>query len=257
MATKRTPAPQPKSVYIVGFAPSWPETPWGEPAAYWGLNALHRLAADKPWSAWFQLHDIDKHHPDPEEREDHIRWLGSCGVPVYMFSEHAAAYADRIPTLVHYPRAEVEAVYGRYFTNSISWMIALAIYQQFQHIGVYGVDMAQDSEYGHQRPSCEYFLGWAAGHGISITIPDTSDLLKTPFLYGLEDGGPLRRKFESRLADLLKQRDETIRQRDQAQQMILQLMGAIEDVQYWLRAWSQPGSDGGAATPAVLTPVTN
>lgn len=248
MTTKRTSAPpKSKSVYIVGFAPSWSETPWGEPDAhYWGLNALHKLALDKPWSAWFQLHDIDKHHPDEDERREHVTWLANCGVPVYMFAEHAAPYANIIPTLRVYPRQEIEAAFGRYFTNSISWMLALAIYQQYPRIAVYGVDMAQDSEYGHQRPSCEYFLGWAAGRGIDISVPESSDLLKTPYLYGLEDGGPMRKKMEGRLTDLNKQRADLERQRDQAQAVLLQVLGAIEDVQYWLRAWSQPSPAGGA-----------
>lgn len=224
-------------IYIVGFAPSWNETPWGLPNShYWGMNALHKLAPPEThWDAWFQLHDIDEHHPI--DKDEHMTWLANQPMPVFMWAEHVEQYG--LPNAVPFPREEIVDHFGRYFTNTVSWMTAYAILNRPKKIAVYGVDMAQDSEYAHQRPSCEYFLGWARGAGIDIEIPKTSDLLKAPYLYGFEDGGPMTVKYKARLKELTERRAEVERQRNQAHEAALQIAGAIEDTSYWLRAWTQ------------------
>ena len=225
-----------RTVYIVGFADSWTDTPFDEPGAeFWGLNNLHSMtnATKKPWSRWFQLHDVDKHHPD--DGDAHLAWLSAQKFPVLMFEEHIDT---RVSNAQPYPKADVIEHFGGYFTNSISWMIALAIQEGYEKIGVYGVDMAQDSEYGHQRPSCEYFLGWAKGAGIEIDIAQASDLLKSPFLYGAEDGGPMRRKFEDRHTELTDRKKGIDQQIGQLQLQSANLAGALEDTRYYLRAWS-------------------
>lgn len=233
-----TAPPVPHTLYIVGFAPSWRDTPWNQPDThYWGLNALHKLAPDQEWSAWFQLHDIAEHHP--QDMEEHIEWLSSRSFPVYMWDKHVEEYGDRVPNARPYPREYVLEKYGTYFTNSISWMIAMGIEVGFKKIGVYGVDMAQDSEYQSQRPSCEFFLGWARGAGIEIEIPRTSDLLKSPFLYGYEDGSVMTAKYRARLKELNERRAEMERQRNMAHEAFLQIGGALEDTNYWLRVWTQ------------------
>jgi hypothetical protein len=79
----------------------------------------------------------------------------------------------------------------RYFTNSISWIIAFAITEGFEEIHVYGVDMAQDTdkngndEYGYQKPSCEYLLGVAEKYA-KVYIPESSDLLMCPMRYAID-----------------------------------------------------------------------
>lgn len=91
-----------------------------------------------------------------------------------------------------YPLEQILAAFPRrYFTNTISWGLAFAIWQHMlgepiETIGIWGVDMAAGGEYAHQRPSCEYFVGWAEGQGIEVIIPDESDLCKAALLYGFE-----------------------------------------------------------------------
>lgn len=226
-----------KHLYIVGFAPSWEETPWDDPGAdYWGLNNLHKLAPDKPWTAWFQLHDVMAHHGTDVE---HLDFLATANIPVWMFPEHLEKFP--IPMGRPYPRQAVLSRFGDYFTNSISWMIAFAIMSDaYDRISVYGIDMAQDSEYGSQRPSCEYFLGLAAGQGIEVYIPPTSDLLKTPFLYGIEDemADVMRTKYQARIADLTKRKQQMEQEINQRQMVLHQLLGALEDCNFWLTRWT-------------------
>ena len=223
-------------VQIVGFAPSWIETPWDDAdTERWGLNVLHKVAGDKPFTRWYQLHDISTHHKDDVE---HLEWLRAQKMPIIMWEDHIERY--EIPSAVPYPKDEILEYFGGYFTNSISWMIAHAILQGYAQIGVYGVDMATDSEYGSQRPSCEYFLGWAKGAGIDIQLPKTSDLLATPWLYGVEEGGAFRLKMESRLKELQARQAEITQQVNTGQVALQQIAGAIENNQYYLRAWSMP-----------------
>ena len=53
-----------------------------------------------------------------------------------------------------------------------------------------GVDMAMETEYQHQRPCCEYLIGLARGTGIQVDVPETSSLLKSPWLYGYDAQQP-------------------------------------------------------------------
>lgn len=242
-SSKQAVAEMNPTVHIVGFAPSWKETPWDSGADLWGMNALHKVAGDRPWSRWYQLHDIDTHHP--QDKDEHIEWLANAGIPIVMWAEHIEKY--KVPNAVPYPREQVVNHFGGYFTNTVSWMIAHAIAEGRKKIGVYGVDMAQDSEYAHQRPSCEFFLGWAKGAGIEIDVPESSDLLKTPILYGVETPGPLRRKMMRRQKELAERRQQIEGQINQLTEARHQVLGALEDTQYWLRNWViMEGSDDGA-----------
>ena len=78
-------------------------------------------------------------------------------------------------------------VYGKYFTSSVSWMIADAIEAGAKEIAIYGVTMSSNEEYGHQKPACSYLLGWARGKGIKVTIQKDSELMSTLFVYGYEE----------------------------------------------------------------------
>lgn len=225
-----------KKVYIVGFAPSWEQTPFDDTdAEIWGLNALHKIAGDRRWTRWFQLHDLNVHNVGDEE---HNTWLADLQIPLVMFEEHIPEGLSAVP----FPKDAVIAEFGDYFNNSISWMIALAILEGFEEIHVYGVDMAQDTEYGHQRPSCEYFLGLARGMGREVYVPVESDLLKVPYLYGVEDekSAAFRRKMEGRLQSLQGQYANAQREIAEKTALVNQLTGAVETTQYILRAWSDP-----------------
>lgn len=241
------------TVYIVGFAPSWTQTPWDDPQAErWGLNALHKVAADKPFDRWYQLHDIDKFHTN--DLEEHVGFLAAFDGPVYLWKEHMERWAEFIPNAVAYPKKEITDTFGTYFTNSISWMIAHALLEAgplpkigepmtaplHTKIGVYGVDMAVDSEYSHQRPSCEYFLGIAEGRGIKLILPPTSDLLKSPYLYGAEDGDFYRQKLEARDKELAAQFAQYEQQVSQQQAAMHQIIGARDQIKYDLRTWTHP-----------------
>jgi hypothetical protein len=108
-------------------------------------------------------------------------------------------------------------------------MTALAIFEGFDVIDIYGVDMAVGTEYVDQRPSCEYFIGLARGAGIKVYIPPASDLCKTRFMYAFEE--VRQHQYREKIQNMLKnmqQRDSQIQeQMRQMERSHYQYEGAI------------------------------
>lgn len=200
-----------KKVAIVGFtdhrvqAFALPRDEW----EVWGINELHRVHDVALFDRWFEVHqrkDLDTDAP-------HIEALGKMDIPVYM----QAQYPDIAPS-VAFPREELRKLsvekFGRvYFTSSIAWETALAIYMGAEAIHIYGVDMAQDSEFFRERNCCEAWLGIAAGMGIKVYVPPTSDLLKCIGEYGFGDEGTeFSLKAQERAAWLHQQDNDMLAQ---------------------------------------------
>jgi len=201
-----------KRVAILGFAPSFVEAPFADPSIeIWTLNQHHQ---DVPrTSRIFSMHAFAVE--EIEDGGEHIKNLSAATVPVYMLDKH-----PKVPTSVRYPREKIAAKYQipnrekLYITNTISFMLALAIEEGFEEIQTFGVNMAQDTEYGHQRPSCEFWLGLAMGKGIRIVPNQSSDLLNTLFEYGydVEKQSSFRAKVQERRVHLVRMREDHERQ---------------------------------------------
>lgn len=71
------------------------------------------------------------------------------------------------------------------FKSSLAWMIAYAILQEPEEIGLWGFDCAliQKTEYEDQIPNIKYMLGLARGKGIKLTAPWQS------YLFGQDNYG--------------------------------------------------------------------
>jgi hypothetical protein len=217
-------------VAIIGFAATKDDAPLADlDIECWGINELYNWMQPKldvvkrPWDRWFELHDMQTITDSNEDRA-HLKWLQAQpeGKPIYM----QQARPD-MPASVRYPIERMCAVFGRYFTSSIGYMLALAIAEGrddtlkvvdpeavYGWIGVYGIDLAADSEYADQRPNAEYLVGLARGLGITVVIPEKAALLKADRLYGYEPGlgdGPVGEAYDrKRLADLTKQRTDAL-----------------------------------------------
>lgn len=172
--------------------------------------------------------------------KDYIQALASLDCPVWMQRKW-----EDIPKSEAYPLERVIKTFGTYFTNSVSYMIAMAILQIKEgnykgEIGLYGVDMATKSEYGPQRPSCEFFLGIAVGLGITITIPPQADLLKTRFLYGFGEREQLawEAKMMSLMTALDNRHQKAVMVYQNAERTLNQYLGAKEALKEVQRVWS-------------------
>ncbi len=91
-------------------------------------------------------------------------------------------YAD-----VQYPLDDVIKKLGTsYFTNTLSYMIALALYEGYERIRMYGVDAPYGGIYFMEKAGLEYWIGRCQQAGIEVTTAEGSDLLRTHdgLLYG-------------------------------------------------------------------------
>jgi len=178
-----------KKIAIIGKASnSLMLAPFEDPSwQIWGLSNAYN---DIPkWDVWFELHDWEYHR---RINPDHYHWLmEDHGKPIYAFEDnyHDAPWAKKFPI------DDLKGMFGslfngnpvfKYWTNSPSYMMGLAMLQGATHIGIWGVDMVMNDEYAYQRPSCELMIGACLAKGIAITIPSESSLCKSHRLYGYE-----------------------------------------------------------------------
>ena len=232
-------------VAICGFAEGHRDSaPWAEDdIEFWGINRLWSVLEKKPWHRWFELHSLEDFYVEDNE---HRIWLQQLGIPIYVRPQDLETAAEwEIPNATPYPVDRVLNDYTPYFTNTISWLLALAISMGYKEVQLFGVDMAQDSvmaaEYSQQRPSCEWLIGYAQASGIDIILPPGSDLMKTSHLYGFSSDA-YQQKLLAR-AQEIAQRKENIRgeMNQHAQQAeflkyrISELDGALQECTYNLR----------------------
>ncbi len=218
IAKADTTPPRRKKVGILGFAETWKEAPFDDPDwEFWGLNELWKYV--KRWDRWFEIHDgetlgITKRDLSEGEQKRHIEWLSRDhgARPIYMLPHHCEG--GRFPNAVAYPLDAMVNTFGRYFTSTIGYMIALAIAEDFTTIGLFGIDLASDVEYPNQRPNAEYLIGIARGQGREVIVPDQAAILHAGFLYGYErphkEAGGVLSAVEKHKATLVQKHEETL-----------------------------------------------
>lgn len=167
--------PRYKKVAIIGTGETRDLAPYDDPEwEIWGLNENKQLRADR----WFQIHHIKA------ETIEEIQWLNdNVKVPIYMVKHY-----PEIPLSIPYPLKEVlKMPFAKpYFTCSFAYQVALAIYENFEEIGLWGVALPKGSprERTVERMCLEWWLGVAAGRGTKITFPKSDLLLWHKYLYG-------------------------------------------------------------------------
>lgn len=234
-----------QNVAIVGFAPGsmtqvrafFDDPNW----EIWGINQLYitfPMMAEKA-TRWFQIHRRESYERNVDRDHSHHAWLqNQRKFPIYMEEQQ-----PDVPMSVAMPWQALIEKFGSYFTNSISWEIALAVHEGFKRIALYGIDMAQDNEYTYERPSVEYFLGWARGSGIEVIIPAESDLLKTMWIYPLENSNPFRERIEGRMRELRQRINQHAAAEQEAHDARMQLLGAEDNMSYIRRAWENSATE--------------
>lgn len=237
----------PRKIAIVGKATSsmmlapYDDESW----EIWGLSDCWRYVPRLTRS--FEIHDYEtgKHR----WKKEYTDWLAKNQKMVWIHAPH-----EDLPDANIFPFAKLLEEFHPYFTNSVSWMLALAMLEGCSEIGLFGVDMAQsdpatgrNGEYEHQRPSCEYFIGLAQGMGIKVNIPPQSDLLKAQQLYAYQSHKGDRyvwhqarlQELSNRMNTLVAQERRLLRELEDTRRNISRMQGAMESDEYTLRA--RPG----------------
>lgn len=168
-----------KKVCLLGTSPTLPEAPMNDDSIEkWALNNMYHIVPAEKISRWFQIHSKESVQASTDwEKYKEIT------VPIYMQDHY-----EEIPSSVKYPLEEMTKLFGyKLFRSTLDFMMAIAIAEEYDEIHIYGVDMANNTEFAHQRPTLMYWIGRAIGMGIKIFLPDDCDLMKNYFVYGYDD----------------------------------------------------------------------
>lgn len=169
-----------RRVHIVGKGTGqWNVPKEGE---LWGLNDM--CLQMKNLSLTFQIHDIDKmlDRRGQEKRflkafEESLKIINELNIPVIVQKKHEA-----LPNGIVFPMNEMPLYY---FTSTVAFMIAYAIYEKVDSIDIYGITLSTEEEYTFERPCIEFWVGYAMGQGIEVTIHKPSNLLSSAPNYGI------------------------------------------------------------------------
>jgi hypothetical protein len=187
-----------RRIAICGTAPTRAAIPYDDPTLeIWALNdmwVLNLTRADR----WFDLHPINKMYFRPQTNKvfegdvpagffvrphGHLEWLRKQTIPVYV--QDAAALGS--PSARTFPKAEIEAKFGKHFASSPAWMIGLALLEGVTELHIYGIHLATEWEYVKQKPNMTFLLGLAAGLGVKVVLPKGCPLLAESHQYAFEE----------------------------------------------------------------------
>lgn len=176
-----------KSVSILGLAPGWNKCPPDQETWVIGKALLKQelpARIDRIFSMdkTDEMGSFDKKSPHymGYPLKKFIEKMNGPGVPF------VTSYC--VPGLEHcepYPLKEIVERYGvLYFTNTICYMIAYAMFNGYERIDIWGVRQQGKAEYVRERRGVEFWLGLAAGTGVLITVNGPSPLLHDDIVYG-------------------------------------------------------------------------
>lgn len=140
------------------------------------LDSMGKLRADR----WFDIHQR------LAQTDDDLKWIGEvCPVPIYVPED----LLDAGPRCVRFPHERIIATFGSAnFACSFAYQIALALYEGYKTIGLFGVELP----YGTRRErtvewaSVAFWMGYATACGVHFVLPQGSRLAQHPFLYGIQ-----------------------------------------------------------------------
>lgn len=207
-------------IAIVGTAQSWTKTPWADTGLHIrSLNDAYRMPGFQRADSWYDLHPLNRfYHPASNKvyaheippghycrPAEHLNWLSTQQIPVWLhpdyLTQHPAA-ADWV-NAQPFPKADVEAHFGRYFTSSPGWMMGQALMDGVKELHIYGIHLATEIEYIEQRPNFEMLCGALLGRGKRtetlrdglryyetadglLVLPEEAPVLSAGFQYAFE-----------------------------------------------------------------------
>lgn len=159
--------------------------PFQEDAERWGLNHLQQQRFAGTWDGWTRWFD---RHPKAwiqARRPEAYAWYQQQDGrrPIYLLDRDATVAGDTAYPIEAVQQHFADGTEERDFAGSLSYMLALAIYEGFEAIDLFWFTL-QDAEHGRQLPSARYWIGQARGRGIAVRIHGDSALAASGPLYG-------------------------------------------------------------------------
>ena len=241
-----------RKVAIVGTeVTSQGSPPWEDSS--WEIWACSNAAVDYPRvDHLFEIHNLEWALERGEDLDD---WLVKArkinNIWVLRPTRH-------FPDAKLIPYVELLAHFGPYFfTSTIAWMMAKAIHEKVDVLGMFGVSMSASSEYGFQRPGCQYFLQMCKNAKITVAAPLEADILQEPPSYGLQEFEPFYRKMWAAASNAKERLDANIHEQNRLIQGEHHLRGALERINYDMKTFSlvNKGQSSQPTSPPILKAV--
>lgn len=121
----------------------------------------------------FQLHERRLYEP----------WLKTLGNRAVIIKPDAL-----FPECEILPAQSLVDIHGFRFGSTLAWMIAYAVELGHKEINIHGVHLAHESEYGIQRDTFFYFVGYASAKGVKVNISTDSGIFIGDQKYGIAGG---------------------------------------------------------------------
>ena len=242
-----------KNIAILGTAgSSMGLAPFKDPAwAIWACSpGAYSICAQNRSDVWFEVHRWQPTPPGkfgapgtkPWFSPEFHTFLSQHKGPVFM-----AAVDQTIPQSTRIPFEMLREKYGPYvWQSTMSYMLALAIEElapraaagEQVSIGLWGVDMSAAEEWAYQRPACQHFLGLAMSLGINVALPEESDLMRPPTMYGIGELNPRHIRLTAMLAEAKAHKAQCDAQIANGQHVAAVTSGRISMLEYLLASWT-------------------
>lgn len=208
-----------KKLALVGMnARTRANAPYDDPNfEIWTLNEAYVNPWMKRYDVLFQLHPVwdwsrsnnmaDPNHPN------YIRALSVEGeyiLPPERIGKKIVMQDmnEDVPGCVQYPIIEIVDHFSNdgkpYLTSTLAHMLVYAFFMGYKEIYMYGFEMESDTEYAHQRPCVEYWIGYGRAMGITIEAPGANILKGIHYAFGSNWQG-YRTRLDMRKNHLLQQ----------------------------------------------------
>jgi hypothetical protein len=161
------------AVNIIGKGKTWVDAPMDEYS--WGIT---QLCLRRPVDLTIDMNVYDDGRWGKAEKDDADRARQLCetrGIP----------YID----IKTYPIAEIiEHFHTDYFSSTVDYAIALALYRDYKEIHLYGMTMTAESDYYNLKCGCDFWCGYAKGMGADVTVHGASTVMRTRdgLIYGYD-----------------------------------------------------------------------
>lgn len=247
-----------RKIAILGFGGTVKDCPWQDESwELWGMNGFWRAAEpdfgikapEERYTLWFDLHTLEYTRAYGKEAgfgDAQERWLErEHPFPIFMLDEY-----QQFPSVQRFPVEDVIATLGRdYFTSTVAYAITYALcLPDVAEIGLWGIDLVHDTEYGDQRPCAEYWIARGEAMGIRFTIHERSALMKQRYRYGYEPENELLVGLRNMLVSQAQQLDAALAKRKAEHEAMLGQMHtddgalqAIRGVLQRLDIWTRGG----------------
>ncbi len=226
------PANKERKIAVLGSAVSSVRlAPFDDPT--WEIWACSPANKSLPrCDVWFELHN-----PEVKVREGLTEWLDWLKQQPIVYLQKA--YSDYKGGRELPLQALLQNWGPFWWTSQLAYMLAMAIEQKPKVIGIYGVDMAANSEYNQQRLGCQYFIQHIVRNtDIELVVPPESDILEAAPLYGYCESSRQWRKYAARKNELAARIANLSHETDQKLAEKAHLVGAMDDMEYQLAHWA-------------------